>query len=168
MSSAIGPLLGVNAKVYYLVATRATWSATVTNGFHTGAAPGSLVEVKNVHGEVKVNPSFSEADVTIRGSLTKTSEPTLDAYEIDVTVINDPSGIVDASSVFFANAMAARTAVALAVLNADAALVGATGIWADMKIHGAEEVQSNEGVVMTTYKFKPCFTGVPPEKVRVA
>ena len=80
--------LGMNAKMYYLTGTRATWGAADADGIHGGAAPSGLTELGNVR-DVTLNLEQGEADVTTRSNDGwRATEPTLKDHLAQAKAIN--------------------------------------------------------------------------------
>lgn len=162
----MGASLGVNGKLYRLATgTRATWSATTTDGAKVGPAPSSLDEIPNCK-DMSIPLEDAEADVTTRlnggyeaviGALRKTG--------INIAMVYDNA---DADYAALLKAYLTRGSIALAILDGDKATVGTSGFWADFAILKLEKSEPLTGAQMVTFFAKPTFSAVGPEWVKVS
>ncbi len=157
--------LGMNGKMYYLGSgTRASWGTPDADGIHGGAAPSGLTEMGNVR-DVTLNLEEGEADVTTRANNGwRATEPTLKEGSVEFEMAYDPG---DAGFTKVLGAWLNRTAVAMAILDADKDLVGTMGLWADFKVISFSKGEPLEEGQMVSVTIKPAYSDVAPEWVKV-
>jgi hypothetical protein len=151
--------------MYYLsTGTRATWSATTTDGVEVGPAPSNLTEMSSV-ANVSLNTSRDESEVGARGSAYKQYA----AGRIDVSVEFDiPDITSDASFLAVQKAYLTAATIAIAVLDGSSATVGVMGLWADFEVVKFERAEQLDEGVRYSVTLRPAYAAVPPEWVKVA
>jgi len=149
----MGVLLGLNAKLYRQTSgDREAWPAS--------GAPASLDLIDNVR-DLTLNVSSSEADVTTRGSggWRATVEALKDA-SLEFEMVWDPD---DTDFAALLSAWVNKTVIAIAALDQASSVVGAQGLWADMRVTGFNKGESLEDAQKVQVTLKPTYSSVAPE-----
>lgn len=158
--------LGVNAEVSYLATgTRATWTASPTNGIYVGAAP-SLTAIPIVR-NATLNSDATEADLSSRYSTFKLTGKALREASVDFEI---PWAEADAGFLALLQAHAGNTSIAVAVLSGPHSVAGHIGVWADWDVKEFSRDENIEKEQIAKVKLVPTATStnVPPQWVQTA
>lgn len=120
-----------------------------------GYGTESWLEIENVR-DLSAPDAFGEADVSRRDSGMKQTEPTLRDVAIDWEMIHDPA---DADFTAVQSAYYAKTAIVLALANANIATAGTEYLAVECKILKFERQEPLEGAVTYSVTAKPCWPG---------
>jgi hypothetical protein len=161
------PLLGINAKVYWLDDVRASWGTLNTDtGSVEGPAP-VLVEFTQVK-DVKYNMEKGTADVTNRGNGGWTATATvLKDASVDLTATYNPADDTDGIMAALIGAALNNTTIPIAILDGDAATVGTQGLWSDFQVTKYDKDEPLIAGQLITFNLKTGNTSVAPEWVTV-
>jgi hypothetical protein len=162
----MGASLGMNGKLYRLTTgVRASWGTADANGFNVGTAPANLSEVGNVV-DVDFNFDSKEADATTRGNNGwEAVLYTLKSGEVTFEMNHDPT---NTDFVAFWKAFILNGSIACAILDADKAVTGTTGVWADFAVKMSKSEHLDE-VQKWKVTLKPSgLSTVAPQIVKVS
>jgi hypothetical protein len=161
----MGLKIGLDAKLYFLDDTRASWGGTTqADGSKLNVAPEDLVEIDLVK-DIEIPISKEKADVSTRRSKYKATKGTLRGITIEIPMIYDPE---DEGCAALENAyLAANTTIPLAFLDGAADAVGSRGLWGDFEITDMKKGEKLADAQTVVYTAEPAYVAVPPEWVEV-
>lgn len=159
-------MIGANAKSYRLTTgSRASWGAADTNGFASGAAPGSLSEITTILGDITVNNPNSNVQLGLRGGGGWwQNDYGLDDMSVDMTLKYTDT---DAHYLALMSARINKTTVAIAFLSGSSSTSGAKGFWADWKVEDVKKAEPINGEQAVTFTLKPGVSSIAPQWVAV-
>lgn len=111
-------------------------------------------EIENIK-DLTCNSSFSEADVSLRQSPVKLTEPTLEDLSFDFDMVWDTSD-VDFAAILAAKL--ARTSIEFLVLDGPQSTAGSQGPRVTCKVTSLNREETLEGVFMAKVTIKPCLS----------
>lgn len=162
----MGINLGFNGKVYYGTAgsARTPWG-TPTNGISTGALPGGLTEMSSIR-SVNDGDTMGEADGTTRASKgVKIAIPALQEIDVELEMPWQPAdpGFVQLRAAYYG-----RKTIPLAIMDSDATVSGAIGIYADFAVLQFPREEPEDKEMMCKIRVKPGVSAHAPEAVTVS